>query len=300
MLASVLAFAASVGAARAVYPRYLERRAARRRPVDAHGIVRGAASIRLKRQGAPAVLVLHGAGDTPQVVAGIARHLYDNGFSVRAPLLHGHGRALRDLHQANARRWAEDVQREFDTLTAEHPTVAVVGLSMGGALAVALAARRRNLCALVLLAPYIAMPAPVRVMARLSKAWGWLLPYFPSGGRRSIHDAAAASRALGHGLFTPNALVGLADAVSEAQRSLPSVVAPTLLIQSIEDNRIARTATERAFARLGAPEKEVVWTRGAGHVITVDYGHERVFELTTRWIRAHIASGNAKGEDSLK
>jgi esterase/lipase len=59
------------------------------------------------------------------------------------------------------------------------------------------------------------------------------------------------------------------------------------MIQSREDNRIAPADAQRAFDRLGAREKKLIWTTGAGHVITVDYGKERVFELLADWLDQH-------------
>jgi esterase/lipase len=65
------------------------------------------------------------------------------------------------------------------------------------------------------------------------------------------------------------------------------VTAPTLIIQSRTDNRIASADTERAFALLGAREKRLEWITGAGHVITVDFGHERVIGSLVAWMEAH-------------
>ena len=60
------------------------------------------------------------------------------------------------------------------------------------------------------------------------------------------------------------------------------------LIQSREDPRVAPSIAERAFASLGATDKRLVWTEGAGHIITVDYGRERVFEEVSTWLSAHM------------
>ena len=294
MIAYALALA-GLAAARAAYPRMVEWRAARLRAVDAHGIVRGAGRIVLERDGAPGVLVLHGAGDTTQVVAALAEHLHAQGFAVHAPLLAAHGRSLRSLRTANAAAWYDEVEHAYDELELRQRRVAVVGLSMGGALAIRLAARRKGMCALVLLAPYVGMPTLMRRAARSTAWWGTLLPYFPSGGRRSIHDPAAAAATLGYHVFTPAALRALSEVVDAADESLPLVTTPTLVMQSLEDNRIAAPIAQRAFERLGAREKEIVWTTGAGHVITVDYGHAGVFEATTRWLVAHCGVENTKG-----
>ena len=291
MLPVALAVLAAIAiAARATYPRYLEQRASRRRPLGPDGIVLGAAAIELERAGAHGVLLLHGAGDTPQVLADMGAYLHRRGFAVRVPLLSGHGRSLSAFSMVSSARWHEEVEHEYASMRDRHDWVAVVGLSMGGALAVTLAARRDDVPALVLLAPYIAMPAGLRAAAVTSGLWGALSPYFLSRGGRSIHDRAAAARGRGHGLFTPAALRALYDVVAQAANDLAKVRAPTLVIQSREDNRISRANAERSFARLGSREKRLHWIEGAGHVITVDFGHERVFELTADWLEKHAES----------
>jgi len=291
-----LALLAAAALGRAAYPRYLERRQRRRRSVGPDGVVLGAATIDLTRENAPGLLLLHGGGDTPQVLQGLAQHLYRRGFSVRVPLLAGHGRDLSALAATSAAQWKDDVGREYESMRATHDWVGVAGLSMGGALAVSLAARRDDIPVLVLLAPYIDMPPLVRRMAASSRAWGWLLPYFSAHGAASIRDPAAASRALGHGILTPAVLRALVEVADDAVRALPLVKAPTLVIQSREDNRIPPESAERGFAQLGSAEKKFVWTNGAGHVITVDYGYQRVFEMTADWLeRYRDRSGSRAG-----
>jgi esterase/lipase len=49
--------------------------------------------------------------------------------------------------------------------------------------------------------------------------------------------------------------------------------------------------------KLGAREKKLVWTEGAGHVITVDYGRERVYSEVRAWLDAHTR-GAAAAADS--
>jgi carboxylesterase len=271
-------------AARAAYPVLIERRFTRRRPVDRDGIVVGAKPIELARTNAPGVLVLHGGGDTPQIVRALSEHLHQNGYSVHAPLLSGHGRAISAWAEVSAATWHEDVVRAFEAMRTTHDRVSVVGLSMGGALAVTLAAEREDLSALVLLAPYVEMPQPLQRLARSQLLWGWMLPYFSSFGEASVRDPDAAAKTLGYGMFTPAALRALYEVMERASRDLSRVVAPTLIVQSRDDNRLPPASATRALDRLGAREKKLEWVEGAGHVITVDYGRERVFALVESWL----------------
>lgn len=286
-----LALLAAAVVGRAVYPQLLERRQSTRRRIGADGYIQGAAPIDLPASdAAPAALLIHGAGDTPQALKGLAHHLHRHGFRVRAPLLSGHGRELSAMASTSADQWFADVFRELAQLRASHRHVTMVGLSMGGALAVRLAAEQPLDC-MVLLAPYIDMPGFVRTMATTSHVWGWMFPYFSQRGRGSIKDPDAASRTLGHGILTPAALRALYDTMTAAANALPRVTTPTLVVQSRQDNRIRQESAERGFARLGTSDKKLVWTEGAGHVISVDYGFQNVFELTTNWLQAHVPTG---------
>jgi esterase/lipase len=49
---------------------------------------------------------------------------------------------------------------------------------------------------------------------------------------------------------------------------------------------------------LAAREKKLIWTEGAGHVITVDYGRERVYSEVTNWLDTHARGGTAAAADS--
>ena len=268
---------------------WTERRCAERLPVGAEGLVRGAAPIDLAGDPARAVLLVHGYGDTPQTLAYLAAHLHGRGWTVRAPLLPGHGRTLREFARSSAEEWIAHVRAELAALAARHETVALVGLSMGGALATIAAADAPRLSALVLVAPYLEMPPAVARLVRVHRVWGAVMPYVDGrGGMRSIHDAAERALNLAYGVSTPRTLGQLAAVVAAGQAAAPRLAVPTLLVQSREDNRIPPRAAERIFASLGAGrprlEKRMEWVEGCGHIITVDYGRERVFAMVDEWL----------------
>jgi carboxylesterase len=259
------------------------------RPRSPDGVVLGAEGFRVDRAGAPAVLLLHGAGDTPQTLRELGTLLQEQGFAVSAPLLPGHGRSVRDFSRVTARSWQTAALASYDDLREGRPWVAIVGLSMGGALGALTAAARPDAAALVLLAPYLDMPATLRLGAWLGGAAQVFSPYYSSEDARSIRDPAAAARGLAYGVFTPAAARALRDTADAAARALPRVKVPTLIVQSERDNRVAPAVAARALERLGAADKRLEWVSDGGHVITVDFGKARVFALVTGWLRAHGA-----------
>lgn len=259
-------------------------------PDAAPGVVRpGCEDIRLDAPGDRAVLMLHGFGDTPQTLSYLAPVLHQAGFTVHAPVLPGHGRSLEDFKRSSAEDWLDASRSALRALSGDYPSVGVCGLSMGGALAVLLAAEQRDIRALTLIAPYVAMPPSLTIAAMLYRLWTPFAGVVEARGETSIHDKAEQAKNLGYGETTGTLLNQLWQLGRRARRAAPAVRAPTLVIQSREDNRIHPRIAERLVSRLGASEKKLVFTHGAGHIITVDYGREAVFAEVRDWFAAHLS-----------
>lgn len=259
----------------------------RRLPVGADGIIPGASPITLHGSDTHAVLVLHGFGDTPQTVRLLSEHLHRvHGWSVHAPLLPGHGRTLASFDAHGAADWRSAVQQAYADLRGRYPTVTLVGLSMGGALATLEAARDPALPALVLLVPYLTPPATAERLAPLAGVINLMLPYLRGGDREaSIFDPEARSRALGYGAAPPRRIADLVSVAHDARFAAADVRAPTLLMHSRTDYRIpVHLAEQHPSFFTTVSELSHQWLDGCGHVITVDYGCEQVWSATAAWL----------------
>lgn len=260
---------------------------------DAAPILRGAQTIDLQEEGSPGVLLLHGFGDTPQTLALLARRLHKSGYSLYAPLLPGHGRDMAAFDNSRASDWIDAARNAFVEMRSRNDSVSVVGLSMGGALSVLIAAELDDIPALVLIAPYVGMPRLLRAAAATHVLWGRFVGEINGRSPRSIRDPIEREKNLAYGAVTGRALHELARVVRLARKALPEVKAPTLIIQSREDPRIAPDVAEFALEALGTREKKLIWTEGAGHIITVDFGRERVFSEVETWLLTHAGRGAA-------
>ena len=256
-----------------------------RQGADAAAVLPGAETIDLQEEGSPGVLLLHGFGDTPQTLGLLARRLRKSGYSVLAPLLPGHGRSMASFRKSRARDWVAAANAAYIAMYARHASVSVIGLSMGGALAVLVAAQQRDIPALVLIAPYLGMPRVLRVAAATHWLWGRLAGEVNARSPRSIRDPIEREKNLAYGAVTGRELHELSDVVKRAEKALTEIRAPTD-VQSREDPRISPDVAEFALKTLGSAEKELVWTEGAGHIITVDYGANEC-SGGERWLGAH-------------
>ena len=264
---------------------------------DADAILKGAETIDLQEEGSHGVLLLHGFGDTPQTLSLLARRLSKSGYGVFAPLLPGHGRTMDAFRRSRAADWIDAARQSLARVRNRYNTVSVLGLSMGAALAVLLAAESSEIASLVLIAPYLGMPMRLRAAASTHWLWGTFAGELNARSPRSIHDPMEREKNLAYGAVTGRTLFELSRVVKRARQALPKVTAPTLVILSKEDPRVASSVGDFALNTLGARDKKLVWTEGAGHIITVDYGRERVFSEVERWLLAHDHSATAAGSN---
>jgi carboxylesterase len=249
--------------------------------------IAGAETITLQEGNSHGILLLHGFGDTPQTLRLLAGYLHAAGLDVRAPLLPGHGTSVESFMATRRSDWLACAREELARMRGEHEIISVGGLSMGGALAAILASESSDVSALVLLSPYLDMPVTHKIASVFHWVWGKAAGPRRGNSPRSILDPEERAKNLGYGVYSGRLLYELWRLAAQARHSLPRISAPALLIQSRADPRIAPSVAEHAFSLIGSMEKKLVWAEGGGHIITVDYGREKVFEEVKTWVTLH-------------
>lgn len=90
------------------------------------------------------VLLLQGfAGNTAELLL-LGNFLQAQGYTVLAPRLPGHGTTAEDMLRTNAEDWLDAVRDAYAVLKGFSQDIVVVGASMGGSLALLLAAAGRK------------------------------------------------------------------------------------------------------------------------------------------------------------
>lgn len=94
------------------------------------------------------ILFCHTLGGEPSQMFPLAKKFHKLGYTVSCPLYRGHGSTFMDMLQTDVEDWYQDVKDAYDILKKEVETVFVVGMSIGGTLAVKLC-EEENLAGLV-------------------------------------------------------------------------------------------------------------------------------------------------------
>jgi carboxylesterase len=248
-------------------------------------VLQGAESFRFDAPGRTACLLVHGFTGSAYEVRGLGRYLADAGISTRGVLLSGHGTTPEDMARFSYRHWVADVERELDELIAAKYRVFLAGLSMGGTLALNVAARRRDPS----LAGVIALAAPLRLV-------DWRLAFLPiaslvlrwqSWGQPDIKDQSQWARHVAYRRFHVHALVQLVRLLKETRALVGGVTQPLLVIHSRLDNTVQPFNAELILRSVSSQDRRLVWLDNSYHVVTLDYEAERVNQEVLAFIREH-------------
>ena len=112
----------------------------------------------------------------------------------------------------------------------------------------------------------------------------------PLGYFGASTGAAAALQAAAQSPYQPHAIVSRGGRPDLAERWLPEVTAPTLLLIGGEDLPVIEM-NEQAYRLLRCP-KQLTIIPGATHLFEEPGTLEQVAELALRWIQRHVAHGS--------
>ncbi len=215
--------------------------------------------------GPDGVLVLHGFTGCPQSMRPLAESLAAAGYSVELPLLPGHGTAVEDLVPLRWEDWSGAAEAHFQALAARCDHVAVVGLSMGGALTCWLAERYGHLAGIALVNPLIHAPGDdLRTMIRGMVDAGEVLT---DGIGGDIKKEGVTE--VGYDATPLAAILSTFDGADEVEAHLVDIHCPTLLLVSREDHLIDAASGDALVERASGPV-ERVWLEDSYHVATLD------------------------------
>lgn len=104
-------------------------------------------SFRRRAESRRGVLLIHGLTGAPDEMRFLAKRLHRQGFDVYAPQLAGHGADQAALLRSNWGDWLDSVVAAYDAYAREVDEIYVAGICVGGALGLALCARRPAIAA---------------------------------------------------------------------------------------------------------------------------------------------------------
>ena len=225
------------------------------------------------------VLLVHGFTGAPPSMRPWGEFLHSKGYSVRVPLLPGHGSKPEDLNEVKWQEWPAKVIHELNELQKTCDTIFLIGLSMGGGTVLNVATtNNEEIKGLILVNPWIHLKGvTVEVsflVSRLRKMrasvgndikrpgiteWG-----YDATPMRGVHQALKMLRI--------------------TRKNLAAVKVPVQLFHSVEDHTLPVSNTEIILAEIGSKDKTRIELVNSYHVATLDYDQELIFQNSLTFI----------------
>ncbi|WP_225831170.1 carboxylesterase [Streptomyces sp. NK08204] len=241
--------------------------------------------------GEAGILLCHGFTGSPQSLRPWAEHHAARGLTVSLPLLPGHGTRWQDMQVTGWQDWYAEVDRELRLLGERCSHVFVAGLSMGGALALRLAARHGERVSGVV----VVNPANrVHGLSAYALPVARHLVRTTTGIASDIAKAGAAE--LGYDRVPLHAAHSLRQFLRRLDGELPQVTQPLLVLRSAQDHVVPPADPIRVLSRVSSMDVTEIVLEQSYHVATLDHDADRIFEESLTFV-ARLAPGVGKAKE---
>ena len=235
------------------------------------------------RSGPTGVLLCHGFTGSPQSLRPWAQFLAEAGLTVSVPLLPGHGTSWQEMNRTTSDDWLATAGQALAELRAQCDEVFLMGLSMGGCLALRLAETvdGPDLRGLVLVNPSLAPDTKLFLVAPVLKHLIRSMPAIGNDIKKPGHVELSYDR------VPTRAAATLPRLWKATARDLPRVAESVLVYRSTEDHVVGPSSMRVLEAGLRPGLLTVQACRDSYHVATMDHDAQAIFTGSLQFVREH-------------
>ncbi len=238
--------------------------------------------------GPTGVLLIHGFTATPAEVHPLGKYLHGQGYTVAGPLLPGHGATPHDLNRTPWQEWAKAVEASYRQLAARCETVFLGGESLGGLLALYLAAEIPSAAGILAYAPALVVrPAYGPFLLPVLSPF---IPYMPKP-QHVDPPRLTDERWQGYPVNPLRAVGQLYRLQKVVRRRLPLVRQPLLVMQGKLDESVSPRVPGLVYAAVKSATKEVHWLENSHHCLLLDTEFELAARVTQDFIQRVVGPG---------
>lgn len=245
------------------------------------------------------VLLCHGFTGSPQSLRPWAEFLAGAGLTVSLPRLPGHGTTWQEMNKTRSEDWFAEASRAFELLRAKTDEIFLMGLSMGGCLALRIAELQpAAVRGLVVVNPSLAPDTKLFVLAPVMKL---LIPSL-KGIASDIKKEDAHE--VGYDRVPVKAAATLPRLWKATQAGLDQLSQPVLVYRSTEDHVVSPASVKVLRAAIPANRLTVRDCANSYHVATLDNDADTIFAGSLEFVRTHseiwpgMTGASSKDEDS--
>jgi carboxylesterase len=238
------------------------------------------------------ILLIHGFTGTPKEMRWMGEYLNrELGFTCLGVRLTGHATRPKDMVRSRWTDWTASVEDGYNLLRGAADSIYLVGLSMGGALALLMSTRLDVKGVVTMSAPYkLSDDYPVWLLRLFSYFKTYIQKTNEIPGSSWV-DKKAYEEHVSYPFNPIRSAAELKILLENMQAALPKVNVPVCLMHSRDDQYVLPENMEKIHAGLvNVPDKTKFYLTGSGHALTIDAARGQVFEIARDFIR-RVESG---------
>lgn len=246
-------------------------------------IVQDGGQSRLLPAGAHGVLLIHGFTGSPSEMSLLASHLHKHNYTTYSVRLPGHSTTVEDLATTQYRQWLGAVEDGYHALNDRCEKVSVVGMSMGGLLALYLA-HSFDVHKLVSLA------TPIYIRDKrlpLLQLYSLFRQYVTK--KQRVYNIDVHIR---YDKIPIKAVGEMIKLMEYVKPLLPQITSRCLVMQSAVEHTLKPESAEYIYSNIGSIDKQLVWKYHSGHMLILDKEREAVFEDIRQFLEGDTNEGN--------
>ena len=231
-------------------------------------------------------LLIHGFTGAPKEMRWMGEYLSRQGYSVLGIRLAGHATRPEDMMRSRWTDWTASVEDGYQLLRGLTDRIYLIGLSMGGVLALLMSTRLGVKGVAAISTPYrLANDWRLNYLEFLS-IFQTYMPKSKGEPGSGWVDQEARQEHISYPQNPVRSIAELRKLIDEMRASLPDVRVPVLLIHSQEDKYVAPENMEFIYRELiHVQDKTKLYVTGSGHVVTRDAARLQAFQATAEFIR---------------
>lgn len=230
--------------------------------------------------GSRAVLLLHGFTGSSADVRMLGRFLEKKGYTTLAPHYKGHGVEPEELITTSPADWWLDVQNAYQQLKdAGYQEIAVAGLSLGGVMALNVAANYPVKGIITMCSPMTMRTTDIMFEGVLKYA----RDYKKFEGKEQPQIEAEVALIAEKGMPS---LSQLREFIAQTRKEIDMIYAPILVVQAKNDEVIDIDSANIIYNEIESLEKYIKWYENSRHVITLDQEKDQLHEDIYRFLES--------------
>jgi carboxylesterase len=226
--------------------------------------------------GNEACLLIHGFTGTPSHMRYLGQFLhYEADYTVKAPLLPGHGTSLEDMEKTGQKDWLAASEQAYQKLVQRYEKVHVIGYSMGGVLALLLA-EKYEVDRLVTIAAPVKFQTKLVYLAPLLKHF-MRFKSWQQETKRDRYDVRYSG-------FPVRCLEELVKLVRKMKKKIAEVNSPLLVVQSRQDGTVNPASADWLYKHVSSEERDILWLEESGHDCPISLEREKIHQRVLNFL----------------